>query len=54
MNLQVMQDIKEIPSDGKWIVSDIDMADIGYFGGWKQLRRDSSQMAEYLTRYMIN
>ena len=29
------RNIKEIPSDGKWIVSDIDMADIGYFGGWK-------------------
>ena len=29
------RNIKEIPSDGKWIVSDIDMADIGYFGGWE-------------------
>ena len=29
------RNIKEIPSDGKWIVKDIDMADIGYFGGWE-------------------
>lgn len=29
------RNIKEIPYDGKWIVSDIDMADIGYFGGWE-------------------
>ena len=29
------RNIKEIQSDGKWIVSDIDMADIGYFGGWE-------------------
>ena len=30
-----LRNIKEIPSDGKWIVKDIDMADIGYFGGWE-------------------
>ena len=29
------RNIKEILSDGKWIVKDIDMADIGYFGGWE-------------------
>ena len=29
------RNIKEIPSDGKWIVKNIDMADIGYFGGWE-------------------
>ena len=29
------RNIKEIPSDGKWIVKDIDMVDIGYFGGWE-------------------
>lgn len=29
------RNIKEIPSNGKWIVKDIDMVDIGYFGGWE-------------------
>lgn len=27
--------LRKYASDGKWIVKDIDMADIGYFGGWE-------------------
>lgn len=27
-------EITELPSDGKWMVTDVDMADIGHFGGW--------------------
>ena len=27
-------EITEVPSDGKWMVTDVDMADIGHFGGW--------------------
>jgi sulfate transport system substrate-binding protein len=26
--------IKEIPTDGKWIITDIDLTDINHFGGW--------------------
>lgn len=48
------RNIKEIPSDGKWIVKDIDMADIGYLAAGKRLHRSFSLMAEYLIRYMIN
>ena len=27
-------EITELPSDGKWMVTDVDMADISHFGGW--------------------
>lgn len=30
------REIKEIPKDQKWIVTDIDMTDIEHFGGWKE------------------
>lgn len=28
--------IKELPKDGRWMVNDIDLTDIEYFGGWKE------------------
>ena len=28
------REIAEIPSDGKWMVTDVDLADISHFGGW--------------------
>lgn len=30
--------ITEIPSDGKWIVSNINLTDINYFGGWEEAK----------------
>lgn len=28
--------ITEIPSDGKWIITNVDLTDIAHFGGWKE------------------
>lgn len=28
--------IAEIPSDGKWIITNVDLTDISHFGGWKE------------------
>lgn len=28
--------ITEIPSDGKWIITNVDLVDIEHFGGWKE------------------
>ena len=28
--------IKEIPSDGKWIVTSLELTDIKHFGGWTE------------------
>ncbi len=28
--------IKDIPQDGKWIVTSVDLTDISHFGGWKE------------------
>lgn len=33
------REIKKIPEDHKWIVTDIDMTDIEHFGGWKEAAR---------------
>jgi sulfate transport system substrate-binding protein len=30
--------ITEIPSDGKWIISDVELTDISHFGGWKEAK----------------
>lgn len=31
-----MNTITEIPSDGKWIITNVDLTDITHFGGWKE------------------
>ena len=28
--------ITEVPADGKWIITDVDLTDINYFGGWTE------------------
>ena len=28
--------ITEIPSDGKWIITNVDLTDIAHFGGWSE------------------
>jgi sulfate transport system substrate-binding protein len=30
--------ITEIPSDGKWIITNVDLTDIAHFGGWKEAK----------------
>jgi sulfate transport system substrate-binding protein len=30
--------ITEIPSDGKWIISNVELTDISHFGGWKEAK----------------
>jgi sulfate transport system substrate-binding protein len=31
--------ITEIPSDGKWIITNVEMTDISHFGGWKETKQ---------------
>lgn len=31
--------IKEIPGDGRWIINDVELVDIEYFGGWEETTR---------------
>jgi sulfate transport system substrate-binding protein len=30
--------ITEIPEDGKWIISNVELTDISHFGGWKEAK----------------
>lgn len=30
--------IKEIPADGKWIITNVELTDISYFGGWREAK----------------
>ena len=32
--------ITEFPTDGRWIIGDIDLTDIGHFGGWEKVTEE--------------
>ena len=34
-----VREIKEIPADQKWMVTDVDMTEIEHFGGWENAAR---------------
>jgi sulfate transport system substrate-binding protein len=31
--------ITEIPEDGKWIITDVELTDISHFGGWTEAKK---------------
>lgn len=44
--------ITEIPADGKWINTNVELTDISHFGGWSEAGKHILQTAAYLTVFM--